>query len=314
MYPPTFLVNAFGQRSSSARHVSKRFIMEQASKVRSLTHKSSSSLLIPPPSSTLYHPSVYTKRVKVGKRGFSNWLIPNYVMIGQYPGTTPESSSATFDEAQGHIDSIMTPTSTSEGVRTNRIKMFCCLQDEIPSQNDDSTWSQNDGRIQLPIGEGREDFPGYFNHYAPMVASSLKQLEGTSSSDSKCDIDNVEFLHAPIVDLSTPDSSSLRDLLSIILSSLIANNDSDDGTASSGAVYIHCWGGRGRAGLVGACLLSLIYPELSAEDCLDWVQKGYDTRDGAVFMPIGLRRSPQTEKQREFVREFVKDFRMNAQV
>jgi len=303
-FPSTFLVNAFSQRSSATHHVSKRFIVEQASKVRSLTHKPSSSLFLPPPSSALYYPSSYTKKVKVGKRGFCNWLIPNYVMIGQYPGMTPESSSATFDEAQDHIDAIMTRDMdrTSTCARAGKIKMFCCLQDEIPSQNDDSAWSQNGGRIQLPIGEGREDFPGFFNHYAPMV-------EGTRSSDSNCDIDDVEFLHAPIVDLSTPDSSSLRNLLSTILSSLIFNNNEDDDVSSSGAVYIHCWGGRGRAGLVGACLLSLIYPELSAEDCLDWVQKGYDTRDGAAFMPVGLRRSPQTAKQREFVCKFVKDFR-----
>ena len=73
----------------------------------------------------------------------------------------------------------------------------------------------------------------------------------------------------------------------------------------SGIMYIHCWGGRGRAGLVGACLASLIFPELTSKEILDWVQRGYDTRQGADCMSTDLKRSPQTQQQRQFVTEFV---------
>ena len=41
------------------------------------------------------------------------------------------------------------------------------------------------------------------------------------------------------------------------------------------ALYLHCWGGRGRAGLVGACLLSLLRPELDGAAVLDTVQRAY---------------------------------------
>ena len=62
------------------------------------------------------------------------------------------------------------------------------------------------------------------------------------------------------------------------------------------------------SGLVGSCLLSLLFPEFNADTCLEWVQTGYDSRDGSQFMPMGLRRSPQTIDQRNFVRDFRKTF------
>ncbi len=42
-------------------------------------------------------------------------------------------------------------------------------------------------------------------------------------------------------------------------------------------IYLHCWGGRGRAGTVGACLLARMY-RLGAEEALDRVQRAYSTR------------------------------------
>ncbi len=42
-------------------------------------------------------------------------------------------------------------------------------------------------------------------------------------------------------------------------------------------VYLHCWGGRGRAGTVGACALADLYG-LSADDALARVQRAFDTR------------------------------------
>ena len=72
---------------------------------------------------------------------------------------------------------------------------------------------------------------------------------------------------------------------------------------------MHCWGGRGRAGLVGACLLSLIWPRAEADEILGLVQSAYDTRAGAALMPAPLQQSPQTEGQRRFVRDFVRAVR-----
>ncbi len=86
-----------------------------------------------------------------------------------------------------------------------------------------------------------------------------------------------------------------------LLSKLIEHLEEKDNPT----IYLHCWGGRGRAGLIGSCLASLLFPENSSREILNWVQRGYDTRLGAESMREGLKRSPQTEQQRLFVREFV---------
>ena len=62
-------------------------------------------------------------------------------------------------------------------------------------------------------------------------------------------------------------------------------------------LYIHCWGGRGRTGIVAACLLGLLYDGMDAEEALDRVQAYFATR--APGNP-----SPETEPQRQQVRDF----------
>lgn len=47
-------------------------------------------------------------------------------------------------------------------------------------------------------------------------------------------------------------------------------------------VYVHCWGGRGRAGTLGACALAALYG-LPADAALARVQRAFDTRgDGGA--------------------------------
>lgn len=108
---------------------------------------------------------------------------------------------------------------------------------------------------------------------------------------------------------------------------------------------MHCWGGRGRAGLVGACLLAALYG-LGAEEALERVQRSFDTRkDGEranswacgvprscldcghalllgcmahSLMPAppgaasGGRRSPETDEQHAFVRSFIEQLNAGA--
>jgi alanine transaminase len=296
--------------------MSRTKLIQQAARVRDILQqrdadmnaKTTNLLQLPPPSSyeyqcqneykfeskQLYFPSSYSQNY--GTRGFSNWLIPNHVMIGQYPGMTPEKHGPQEEEVKMHMHRLL---------KDARIRTFCSLQSEVPSQDDFNSWDAANGRVQLPMDGGRDDFPKYFTHYAPLVELMLAMNKNTDADDviNARDGDSsgsVSYVHAPILDLNTPSSASLVSLLSAILTKLECEN---------AALYIHCWGGRGRAGLVGSCLLSLLFPELDAKDCLDLVQKGYDTRDGALFMPLGLRMSPQTSSQRNFVMQFVADFR-----
>mmetsp|Transcript_33215 Transcript_33215/g.49504 ORF Transcript_33215/g.49504 Transcript_33215/m.49504 type:complete len:286 (-) Transcript_33215:153-1010(-) len=228
-----------------------------------------------PDAVSLAYPSAYSKPDGSGYRGFCNWLIPRHVMVGQYPGQNPEVNGPNVQEVQSHIQCI---------VQDAGVDLFCCLQSEVPAQDDFTTWKKAGGETFLPFYL-RGEFPNAFTHYAPYVLSA---------SQSRND---PIFLHSPIEDLNVPNSEPLLLLLSQLLEAL----------ESGCTLYLHCWGGRGRAGLVGACLVSLIWPEMNSSSVLDLVQTGYESRAGADAMAPALSRSPQTESQREFVRKFVQN-------
>jgi len=62
---------------------------------------------------------------------------------------------------------------------------------------------------------------------------------------------------------------------------------------------VHCWGGRGRTGLVSACLLGALYPQLDVEEALERVQSAYSLRE-----PWRDKLSPETDEQKNQVREW----------
>jgi protein-tyrosine phosphatase len=337
-------------------------------------------------SQSMYHPSSYTKRNH--QRGFSNWILKQYIMIGQYPGQTPEKDGPSLSSVKRHIESLLFATAADDddvhandndnddnnknnnnhhhdiiiSTKKNIGFLFCSLQDEIPSQTDYTSWKKQKtpGRIYLSWESGRREFPHYFGHYEPIVMDVFlkkkkqqqqqqqqqsistmrnnrnrkmmmikkkkkkkKDLSRNHEDNAHYDDDNFasssssspSFLHMPIIDLSTPNSSSLYQTLSTLLQTLedhhqLNSNSNSNNDHHHNAIYIHCWGGRGRAGLIGSCLLSILFPELSAEYILDWIQRGYNTRLGSEYMPVGLRKSPQTYTQREFVCNFVKEMQM----
>mmetsp|Transcript_4078 Transcript_4078/g.5325 ORF Transcript_4078/g.5325 Transcript_4078/m.5325 type:complete len:336 (+) Transcript_4078:91-1098(+) len=315
LIPPFFMaLRCNGLKPIRSSNVSKPYLLEQAARIRR------NSFALPKNSTptndneqyitriiqeyasptSLFFPTFY-KKANGGKRGFANYLLKNRVIIGQYPGQTPERDGPKLSYVQEHIQTLVSDTN---------VRLFCSLQSEVPPQDDTHAWAQVGGKVYFPINDGRKDFPEYFGHYAPLVQKAYSSLQKSYNNDedihrkstssgysSRCE--PPSYIHAPILDLNTPSSSSLYATLSILLQTLEDNPGC--------AIYIHCWGGRGRAGLIGACLLSLIFPELNASHILDWVQRGYDTRLGAELMPFGLKKSPQTLVQREFVHKFVQD-------
>jgi len=205
-------------------------------------------------------------------------------MVGQYPGTNPEKFGPSQKEVEVHLKNIIIHA---------HVSLFCCLQSEIPDQMDDEQWQKDpeySGQIQLPY-QYRSEFPNAFTQYACLARSICK-------SHNHCN--SISFMYAPIDDLNVPQST--QPFLESLLKILTAMNEQEK------TVYIHCWGGRGRTGLISACLLSIIWPDLDAESILNVIQAGYSSRIGAKDMPLGLSRSPQTQEQRNFVRKFVAQY------
>lgn len=290
------------QRSTKAPTPLQLKLLDQASVVREKLGRT-------PPSYTedqetlervLYFESSYpTSRTatkdNVYERGYCNWLIPGYLMVGQYPGQTPEAHGPTEDDVEKHLERIVRSTKNNSGAH---VRLFCSLQSELPSQADYDTWIRQDGMIFLEPESLRKQFPRPFTYYAPTVQRLCDEDSSSRVSPT--------FLHAPIDDLNVPESQ--EPLQELLLQLLTHMSNKEDGNAQQTAIYLHCWGGRGRAGLVGACLVSLIWPTLQAPQVLSYVQTGYASRLGHDQMPAALSQSPQTSSQRAFVTEFVQDY------
>jgi alanine transaminase len=225
------------------------------------------------------------------KRGWSNWLVPGRLMVGRYPhldpiAAAPRAGSRAFT---GGPSEQCVSTFLQEIVHTHGVDTFVCLQNELPPQDRPDAWPR-DGHVYLASAEGRARFPGPFVRYADAVLEVIP--EGRRAPT---------FIHFPIVDLSLPQNS---DATYALLADLLERMVSETPEASPRALYVHCWGGRGRAGLIGGCLLALLRTDMSGADVVRTVQAGYDSRAGSKAQKGALAFSPQTPEQREWLANF----------
>ena len=78
------------------------------------------------------------------------------------------------------------------------------------------------------------------------------------------------FIHQPIQDMGTIDDKVIDDLSDRLVALIL------DGKQ----VYLHCGGGHGRAGMVACVTLHKLYPDLSEEQIMNYVQFAHDQRTG----------------------------------
>lgn len=213
---------------------------------------------------------------------YANWLVPGVLMAGRYPFVEPSRcTSRTVGEEQ------------LERIISHGIKTFVSLQGEIPHQKD------------MPL-KGVDGFQGY-KAPATLIAAALsdpptvEEMNGlrtpyldkflppkkNAPKESRRIIE-LDFLHYPIVDLSVPTMGQLDGLVDCVIERIQGGD----------VLYLHCWGGRGRAGTVGACVLGKMYG-LSGEEALERVQRAFDTRND------GGRKSPETGEQHDLVMKYL---------
>jgi len=103
--------------------------------------------------------------------------------------------------------------------------------------------------------------------------------------------DILQFLHFPIED-NEPCS---EDSLLINLTTKIIQQ------AQRGRkIYIHCYGGHGRAGMIASILIARLF-DVDAKTALELCQSSHDSRADPNGVPISSIPSPATEEQREQV-------------
>lgn len=210
-------------------------------------------------------------------------------MLGRYPFVEP-SRCQSREQGEKQLEAIL-----KSGMNT-----FVCLQAELPPQ-ESMTLAGKSGF--LPYKSTAELMQSAFNGPPPqeLVDGSLRNptlnkflppkrhhLYGGMYKPT-----TLQFLHSPIVDLGLPSAEDLHTLLA----------DLKQRVAAGEKLYVHCWGGRGRAGTVGACLLAALYG-VSADEALQRVQRAFDTRADAQRAA-----SPETEAQVRFVRDFIADLK-----
>ena len=223
---------------------------------------------------------------------YANWVIPGSLMLGRYPHIEP-SRCTERKTGEAQLERLI-----SNGIRT-----FYCLQAELPPQS------------EMPI-KGKDGFEPY-KAPATLIAASLsdpmtsEEMNGLRTPyldkylppkrkayKAPRRIIDLEFLHSPITDVSVPTRDQLERLVDEICGRL------EDGDS----MYLHCWGGRGRAGLVGACVLGRMYG-LQAEEALERVQRAFATRDDRWEegeLAGVIRPSPETAEQVQLVQDFLR--------
>ncbi|KAL7531503.1 hypothetical protein ACHAXR_008097, partial [Thalassiosira sp. AJA248-18] len=164
----------------------------------------------------------------------------------------------------------------SKILRLTNCRTFACLQAECLPEK---------GSILLDDG-GVQDWkcdPMNSPAYCDEVQAITNEIGGPSPV----------FLHYGIRDMSTVER--FDGLLRVV--SELANR-----IRSGEKIYLHCWGGKGRAGLVAACLLMELYRDIDADVALEYIQTFCQLRnmegDSVQYT------SPETEKQKEQVREY----------
>lgn len=212
-------------------------------------------------------------------------------MLGRYPYVEPARCS-TRDAGDAQIEAIVAAGPTT----------FVCLQAELPPQ-EEMRLAGVDGFLSYRaavqgVAAARSE-PLSIEEVGALRTPELDRYLPPRRRPSPYPPRRrvaVDFVHCPIPDLGVPqDEAALTALLADLEGRLWAGEQ----------VYLHCWGGRGRAGTVGAVLLGKLYG-CSAEEALERVQRAFDTRGD------GGRRSPETPEQLDFIARFIGQRRWEA--
>ena len=163
---------------------------------------------------------------------------------------------------------------------------FVCAQAEcLPEEG--SVLLDNDGGV-------RKSQPKDLPPYASQVISVMNE-EGEGSTSN-----NPTFLYYGIVGMQS--AKSIDSLSNAVhdIANRINNNET---------VYIHCGGGVGRAGLLTACVLGLLYDDLDARSALEYTTAFCQVRNMKGIEEEEHYSSPETDEQKDQVRAFYKKIR-----
>jgi protein-tyrosine phosphatase len=190
----------------------------------------------------------------------SNWVVPGKLIAGAFPG---------------YVSDLETETSLIK-ILNSGVSKFVCMQEEY--------------NIAVKEEEWRKNLHGRTSVVRPYFADVQRIMENKAIHPTlSTDVGNVTFEHCPIKDCSTIADEIVFNLAKDLVKAI------HDGEV----IYLHCWGGHGRTGIMVCLMLHLMYG-LTANETLKRCQFLHDIRK----MPI-IVSSPQTFTQKEQVRRII---------
>eukprot|EP00882_Tetradesmus_deserticola_P014120 GHRQ01015010.1.p1 GENE.GHRQ01015010.1~~GHRQ01015010.1.p1 ORF type:complete len:259 (+),score=87.23 GHRQ01015010.1:410-1186(+) len=178
---------------------------------------------------------------------FANWLVPGTLLVGRYPYVEP-SRCKTYQQGEQKLEQIL-----KAGITT-----FISLQAEVPAQTGMQLRGVNGfmpykSAAELikhsMVGPPPADLmnglrtPELDRYLPPRHKPANEAYVAYAAREA------LEFAHSPIEDLGVPGERQLEEIIA----------DMQRRIERGEVLYVHCWGGRGRVGLVGACFLAATY-------------------------------------------------------
>mmetsp|Transcript_1304 Transcript_1304/g.1669 ORF Transcript_1304/g.1669 Transcript_1304/m.1669 type:complete len:394 (+) Transcript_1304:83-1264(+) len=209
-------------------------------------------------------PKTFTEDRKnyVGPTDESNWVIQGKLLVGAYPGCTDDDV---------HF-------STLQSILRCKVTTFISLQNEyVHLRNLNESSSAN----KLSFASSKNTKYGAIRPYIWDAYNLCNSGNNNFVSASK-----LRMLHVPIRDCDTTEDEIVVDIATVICFRILVLHE---------VVYLHCWGGHGRAGTIAAIVLGLLYG-VCANEALKRIQLYHDMRTCHLGVP-----SPQTSQQRQQV-------------
>jgi len=208
--------------------------------------------------------------------------IPKKLPLNEY--LDPNEYRGPLDESNKVIDRLYAgcfPGDANDKINeTNLVKLlndgftaFVCMQKELRLDSREEEWRVWNTTVRPYIVDIRNMLK--YRHLHPDLNESVPS--------------EIIFEHFPIQDLkTTSDEDTLKAAKRVV--ELLEQGEK---------VYLHCWGGHGRTGVIVCLVLHLIY-KISAQEAIRFCELVHSQRVAQIDV-----RSPQTDMQREQVRRII---------
>jgi len=211
---------------------------------------------------------VFEREFESIKYSFGSIDIHDTFVESEYYGPTPESNWVVKGKLiagafPGFLEDDKNEDSLTQLLNSG-VTTFACLQKEYDPDTSEEAWRNNYG------------LRPYFKDVEKMIQNKEQYPKLTTT------IENATFVHEKIRDCDITDDTTTLRLAKKLVKAIYEGE----------VIYLHCWGGHGRTGIIVCIMLHLMF-KLTSHESLLLCQKLHNMR----LFDLGVS-SPQTFQQR----------------